>query len=160
MTDPISNAGKESTKLYWLSSTDLRKPCLNLRSTAPYRGSLDTIRRRGGRRRHFRRALGHRRRYAQEWCAAHPAPRHRRAGVEAELPRRRRDLGMRRSRHPSPPRAHRRPAGRMCRARPRPLRAYRRGVQCRGRRLGRVDGFTTPPYAVEAEPVGGGSRRP
>ena len=38
--------------------------------------------------------LGHRRRHAQDWVRTHPAPRHRRAEVEAELPRRRRALGL------------------------------------------------------------------
>ena len=61
-----------------------------------------------GRRRHFRRSVGDRRRHAQDWVSAHPAPRHRRAGVEATLPRRRQDLGVRHCGHPSP----RAPAGR------------------------------------------------
>ena len=73
-----------------------------------------------GRRRHFRRSVGDRRRHAQDWVSAHPAPRHRRAGVEATLPRR--------------------PAGRVRRAQPRPIRAYRRGLPRRRCRRKRLDG--------------------
>ena len=44
--------------------------------------------------------VGNRRRHAQDWARPHSAPRHRCAGVDADVSRRRRDMGVRRGGDP------------------------------------------------------------
>ena len=79
-------------------------------------------------------------RHTEGWWRTDPPARHRRAGVEADLPRRRQDVAVRCCGDPGASRAHRWAHRRVRRARARPLRALRRGVPCRRTRRERVDG--------------------